>query len=521
MAVAAFDLTTSPWLPCRTGDGTVVELGLRDLLIRSPELVDLAVASPLTRAALLRMLLALLYAVHDGPRGNPERAEWWRQGGWDATALDGYLKRQAGRFDLFDNGHPFWQEPGLELPVADTVARLAPELASGNNTLLFDHSLDEEPPALSAAEAARWLVTHQLYGLGGGKGPTSNKHRHPYASHAPAAMGASLFLRGSNLFETLLLNLVPLDRGDLTRPIWERDFPPPEPVVPAGLPELLTWPNRSVRLLPEMERGKLVVRRVYTAQGAVCQAAESLRDPYFARRQAKEGTTPLRVTAGRALWRDSAALFGFQPADVHGEVDTVPRPIVFQRAGELLELLDTAPARLPCFAVGMDFNQSKINLWRLDELTLPEALLRDDDRARDLADALQSAVEQADQTADALRLALRAVAERMLKPNSDRAGSTERADPKQVAALLGHWRGDDHYWAALDQPFTRLLATLPDDREGAVAAWQQACQDAAEAAFRTTTEALGGSSRVLRARVRGRQAVTRDWRRHAKKGATA
>jgi hypothetical protein len=49
-----------------------------------------------------------------------------------------------------------------------TVAVLVHEWASGNNTTLADHHLDADPPSLTAAEAARALVTTQAFAVGGG-----------------------------------------------------------------------------------------------------------------------------------------------------------------------------------------------------------------------------------------------------------------------------------------------------------------------------------------------------------------
>ncbi|WP_227646040.1 type I-E CRISPR-associated protein Cse1/CasA, partial [Klebsiella pneumoniae] len=68
--------------------------------------------------------------------------------------------------------------------------------------------MDENPPLASYAEAARALVVHQSFAPGGllrRLGVTS-------AKDAPLARPAAFLVMGANLFETLVLNLVP--QGD-------------------------------------------------------------------------------------------------------------------------------------------------------------------------------------------------------------------------------------------------------------------------------------------------------------------
>src|SRR5712692_8280409 len=137
-----FDLLNERWLPCRTLEGQPVTLGLRDALLRSHELAELRDDSPLTTAALLRLLLAVLHAAHGRRWTNGRRAAVWSEGRWDAQTVNRYLDQWRPRFDLFDPEHPFYQDGSFELPQPVTIARLATQLASGNNATLFDHTVD-------------------------------------------------------------------------------------------------------------------------------------------------------------------------------------------------------------------------------------------------------------------------------------------------------------------------------------------------------------------------------------------
>lgn len=506
-----YDLTTEPWIPCRNGPGGEVRLGLRDTLLRAHELVDLAGDTPLVTGALLRLLIALVHDVIEGPTFE-RRLELWEQGRWEEDLVTGYFAQHGERFDLFHPDLPFLQDPGFELPQADSIARLAPELASGNNVALFDHTVDEQPPAVPPDTAARWLVAHQLYGLGGGQGPTSPKHgKHPYASHAPAALGANVFLCGETLFQTLLLNLMPVDDPvlgtsmELGLPLWRREaFPGPQVRHPDGYLDYLTWPNRCVRLMPAIDGERPVVRQVYTAQGSALPKDHPYRDPWFALRTASDGRSlPLRVTAGRALWRDSAALFGFAAPEETKAVGDVPRPAVFRAADVFLaEDPPGVPAAFDCLVVGMDFDQSKIRLWRLEELPVPADLLRDVDTEA----ALRQAVGEADTVGDHLRNALRFMAAWRLSPDDG------KADRGMVTSTVESWQAEPAYWSALDTPFRDLVHGLTGDRDAAVVAWREEVVRAADRAFDQAARQNTSDDRGLRAQVKARGLLmSRTW----------
>jgi CRISPR system Cascade subunit CasA len=500
----SFNLLTEAWIPCRDRDGRTVTLSLRKALHRSHALVEVRDPSPLVTAALTRLLLAVLHAALRGPRSNEERAEIWRRGTWPSDRLDNYFLQWNERFDLFHPRFPFYQDGTFELDESVTVARLALHLASGNNTTLFDHTLDGAPPAIAPDLAARWLITHQAYSLGGGKGATSERYgRHPNFSQAPPAAGASIFLQGSSLFETLLLNLVPYDAGAASptgradRPLWERDFwPPPITRVPDGYLDYLTWPNRCVRLHPERVRGEVggslpvAVRWMDVAQGSVLARDGALRDPFFAVRDAGGGkSVPIRIIAGRSSWLDSRAILGES------------RPLVLTESAELLSTINGRPStgNFRLAIIGMHCDQAKVTLWRHEEWPLPAALLRCPARAA----ALETALEEAEHVAAALRAAVRLMAARMLRPGGG------DADPYLLTALVQRWGAEQLYGAALEDAFRDLLRSLVVDADSALAAWRGRVRSAMNAAFHQAATHAGESARGLKAQSLSRRYLTR------------
>ena len=312
----SFDLVESPWMPCMRADGSATDLGLRDTLARAHELRELGGESPLVTAALHRLLLAVLHRVF-GPASCDEWGALWDAGFWDMEQVDGYLDRWQDRFDLFHTERPFCQSPD-ERVKPKSVTSLVYEVASGNNPTLFDHHTDAEGITLTPAQAARMLIAAQAFGLAGLSGLPQK------FTDGPCARGIVFLVQGDTLFETLSLNLlcyteespIPCQRGDC--PTWEMDDPfTPDRTEPQGYLDYLTWQNRRILLLPEPTEGGFVVRQM-TMAPALRLGGDVIDPMTHYRQDERRGHLPLAFTEGRALWRDSAALFrlrdvGYRP----------------------------------------------------------------------------------------------------------------------------------------------------------------------------------------------------------------
>ena len=160
-----FNLVDMPWIPCIRRDGQSVELGLRDALQRAHELRELGGESPLVTAALYRLLLAILHRVY-GPDGYDTWYTLWQARRWDPAPLEAYFTHWYDRFDLFHPKRPFYQAAD-ERVKPKSVTSLVHDVASGNNATLFDHHTDDRGLTLTPAQAARFLVAAQSFGLAG------------------------------------------------------------------------------------------------------------------------------------------------------------------------------------------------------------------------------------------------------------------------------------------------------------------------------------------------------------------
>ena len=80
-----FNLLEEAWIPCIMLDGRMEPLSLRDTLVQAHTIREIYTDSPLTVAALHRLLLAVLHRVFR-PMNRHVWAELWAkgQGQWEA-----------------------------------------------------------------------------------------------------------------------------------------------------------------------------------------------------------------------------------------------------------------------------------------------------------------------------------------------------------------------------------------------------------------------------------------------------
>lgn len=499
----SFNLISEPWVPCAMLDGTFCELGLRDALARAHEIREVRDNSPLVTAALHRLLLAILHR-NFGPANRDGWTALWSQGRYDAGILDDYWTRWADRFDLYDSGRPFYQtrtEAVLHAPV-HSPAKLAHELASGNNDTLFDHSCSDRLCLLMAGQAARQLVAVQGYALPGGKSSPSN------FTEAPLAAGAVILLQGQSLFATLMANLVqhninsPFPGNERDCPTWEQDVqrtPERKARRPNGYLDYLTWQSRRV-LLGFSPSGS--VQSVRFLQGHAIDAT-NIMDPMmaFVHRDRVRGFLPLRILMDRAVWRDSH-VFLMQTPNTHRMPGAVAQLASLARA---LPELASRHFTLNIIGLCLGTPQAKIHLWRHEQMPLPVQYLEDPALLGDL----QGTLFLAENTAEELRGALWTLAEKLLEPPGE---GSRKPDRKVVGKLLRSFPALTHFWAALEAPFYEVFVSLaeePDSRDAAEEDWRYLLRKTARASLAMAVDSVGGSARALRAATEAEQRLGR------------
>ena len=497
----SYNLIDRGWISSTMSDGTYRELGLLDTLLGADGIREIRDGSPLVTAALHRLLLAILHRVY-GPATQEEWLALWDggKGRLDEAALRAYFDQWSGRFDLFHPRTPFYQVAGLVTGRSSPISRLQPELASGNNAVLFDHSRDDQVLALPAPAAARMLVGHQAFALGGGKSDTG------YLTHAPLVGGVTVLLFGQSLLQTLLLNLTRYRRGTQPEyaagsedlPVWERDDgPPPISRLLTGPVDLLTWRSRAVRLEPTGPMDSPQVASMSYAQGDTMSDGERT-EPFWAYRvDEKRGRLPVRMNPRRALWRDSTAFL-----DLSGRAEHPPEAIrwtaYFVGSGALLT---SEAKRLEVF--GLATNRAKVELWRQEQLPLPLAYLA----SPDLVERLGNGVQVAETVAKALRTSVWVLAIYLNYPDADLPEARSR-DREVINRTADSLDPSPRYWSALEVPFHRLLTDLPADGDAAAGEWLDVVLRVAFAAYSAVVGGLADTGRDLKARTQGERALS-------------
>lgn len=495
--MSSFNLLDEKWIPCVASGGEARELSLRDALIEAHQVRELFDASPLVTAALHRLLLAVLWRVF------PLRslAEWktpWQAKRFDAAMLDAYFNQWRERFDLLHTEKPFYQLGNLTLGRRTPLKRLGWEFAAGNNGTLFDHSSDDDRPAIQPKVVARWVVATHCFAASAGRGEAGQLH----TKDSPWSRGAVILMQGDNLFETLALNLLNLLRTDFPQsgddlPIWEKDevWQPQHDQTPDGMFEYLTWQSRAIKLLAD-ESGDL--RECYFAQGRAVHNDFKIEPMYAYKRDQKLGLLVWLFNEDRVLWRDSHALFNLSNDAPFQLPQALYHLAKLVRDGTLGR---QRLYRLQILGQCLESGQPTIHFWRSERLPLSADYLNE----KPLLDKLRDAITLSEEVARVLQSGVYLLSRALLEFMARR-----QPDKKDVQQMTTHLQTESFYWSQLEAPFKHLLITLPNDQasddEGrlvygnrALANWARVLERTANDAFHIVTRSLDGSSRALKA----------------------
>lgn len=476
--MSSFNVAFEPWIPVRVR-GHLELYSLEQTLLQAQEIERLEDASPLVTVAVHRLLLAVLHRALDGPLDTEECADWLVEGAFPRKAVQTYLRTwsERGRFDLFDAERPFYQTPAF-ISKAKSVAQLAAELASGTNKLLFDHTHEDDPPALSPAIAVRLLLARQMLAIPEGAG----------YSPSPIGGAAVVVPQGTNLLETLCFNLVPYAAGSDDKPVWEADEGKPDVNQPIlGLTHRYTWVSRLIRLEPEVSEEGTKVRFLH--YGPACKLKEGAvfnPDPMLAYRVVDEKSGERRAVSfrrDRALWRDFTALLP-QSGNL--------APSVLNHAAELLSRLGRQEV-LQMLVLGATNDKAKFEFWRSERYALPEALSAN--RTGDVYAVLKEALERAEGLGKTLYAASYTLARKLLSHGE------RDPDPTDVKRMVSGFPTAAAYWGELDRNFPELLNHLTADFEplDAQRFWIDRLLGASDRAWTLTRRAAGDDAFALRA----------------------
>ena len=236
----AFNLLHEPWIKVRLFNGEVQEVSLPEAFEKAHQLEGLSGELPTQDVAIMRLLLAVLHTVFSRvdtegrlspltDQTSPEEVldRWkqlWKRGSFHQSIIEGYLQHYEDRFWLFHEKYPFFQIPVMKKSTSYTASKLNGELSeSSNKTRIFPLRAGTNKEALTYSEAARWLLYVNAFDDTAAK-PSLKGLPSPGAGWL-GKLGI-IMAKGTNLFETLLLNFILLKNGSdepwsKGAPIWE------------------------------------------------------------------------------------------------------------------------------------------------------------------------------------------------------------------------------------------------------------------------------------------------------------
>ena len=334
-----FNLLDEPWIIVVTRSNETKKLSLLEIFQQAHEIQALAGELPTQDIAIMRLLLAVMHAafidsrVEDNEDAIDCWLELWEMKEFPFDIIRDYLEQYRDRFWLFHPTQPFYQsvhivenmaryKSGKGKKVSEeikwkTVARLVGDLFQSDNAMrLFPGRTGSCQESISYDEAARWLLHLNAFDDDSAKNPT------PKGVGYLGQLGL-VYIKGANLFETLMLNFVLVDHLDEvyddnkeeSKAYWEK-----EPVCetierliaqPRAQKELLTMQSRRILLRRENGRiiGYLLTMGDYFEKGA-----SLLNETMTTWKIDADDIIPKKHQLEYQMWRDFPTLLGMSTA---------------------------------------------------------------------------------------------------------------------------------------------------------------------------------------------------------------
>ena len=329
-----FNLIDEPWIRVMDESCKVVEVSLLDAIINAHKYKSLSGELPTQDVAVMRLILAVIHTVvsrYDeyGDENDLEDSEddaldrWkglWEQGYFPENAVREYLEQWHERFWLFHSDRPFGQVAGLTAGTDYNSPKLNGEISeSGNKIRLFSAYSGKEKSSLTYSQSARWLLYLNAYDDTSAKPTKEGKAKAGGSLPSPGAgwLGklGLIYISGNNLFETLMLNLVMINKDEVQyeqKPLWEyeniSDAERTKIAIPDNLAELYTVQSRRLllnRCNGEVVSYKLLGGDFFDKENAFFEPMTVWKTP----KKEGEDYTPKRHDSSRQMWREFSVMY--------------------------------------------------------------------------------------------------------------------------------------------------------------------------------------------------------------------
>ena len=335
-----FNLLDEPWVRVIDKSCNVIEVSLKDAIVNAHEYKALRGELPTQDVAVMRVILAVLHtvisrydeygeenALEDDEDEALERWKaWWDNGRFPEEAVSDYLDKWRERFWLFHPDRPFFQVAGLRSGTDYDSPKLNGEISeSSNKVRLFSSYSGNDKSVLSYSQAARWLLYLNAYDDVSSKPTKEGKAKAGGSLPSPGVgwLGklGLIYLVGDDLFETLMLNLVMINKDEVQyaqKPIWEKekisDSERTEIAMPDNLAELYTIQSRRIllnRKNNEVVSYKLLGGDFFEKENAFFEPMTVWRVP----KKSEDPVTPKRHDPSKQMWREFSVLYNDENKD--------------------------------------------------------------------------------------------------------------------------------------------------------------------------------------------------------------
>ncbi len=271
--MTGFNLTKDPWIQVYNNEAETEELvSLRTLFANAQKYAQLAGDTPSQDLAVFRLLLAILTTVYSRYDAHDQSYAWlqlndqmqvqndlrkgdsweadltttweelYAQGHFSSVVTD-YLDQWQEQFEFLKSGTGFYQVTEDEYNnEVETKSKITPQRVeakkgtvavkqldrrvseSGNSVAIFASKQGEFKERIELPELIRWIIAYQNYTGISDKAKVALKEKRSGSSGWLYRMNP-IVIKGKNLFETLMYNLVLIPQGDessiLQKPVWE------------------------------------------------------------------------------------------------------------------------------------------------------------------------------------------------------------------------------------------------------------------------------------------------------------
>jgi len=489
-----FNLLDEPWVLACNKEGVVEELSVLEVFRRAHELKCLEGELPTQDVAILRFLLAILYAVftrvdengepsilEQATRPRDEALRRWKAL-WDASelpvnAIERYLEFYRERFWLVHPTQPFYQVAGLRRirstsNNAKDASQIISDVPSRIEKRFFTLRSGSNATELSYPESARWLIALHAWDYAGKKAvvtdPSGNCGSENGGGTGWLGKLGVVYFQEASLAKTLLMNFVLLYQNEILLPtglpIWEEE---PRNALKlekhfSGFVELLTQQSRRVLLSTTSDKvtgATISYGDVFNKENLFIEQMSS-----WHKSSKSNGFIPTTHEPETSLWRDLTSLL---PYAADSEKDRVAGIIDWAQILKEEHIIDTVNYNIAAVGIKYGDSQSVVHEIIADELTINASLFTE--LGESWAHRIVLALDKTDECVSQLGK----LARKFTQASGKYDDNAEKK--KKKTATTEETIAQENAYHAFDSIFRRWLASVnpeTDDLEARILEWQ-------------------------------------------------